>query len=170
MNTPHLEERWIEATGELAQEPKTGLSLQDDIVVGLEKFARVFRPGKVDKLSIRLEGWEDDIYVRWAWRWDPSSFVGGVAYRYAFDGSWSRWSVDHSYGYSPGHRPQPDGLGISMKIQQYDVLFKVEVVLLGLCCMSRGPVTRLAGRIPKKDDIPQRQPALLLNELVNFDE
>ena len=170
MSTPHLEERWIEASGELADEPRTRLSLQDDILGGLEKFARVFRPGKVDKLSIRLEGWEDDIQVLWAWRWDPSSFVGGVAYRYAFGGSWSKWSVDHSYGYSPGYRPQSDGLGISMKIQEYGVLFEVEVVLLGLCCMSRGPVTKLAGLIPRQEDIPRRQPALLLNELVNFDE
>ena len=50
MSTPHLEERWIEASGELADEPRTRLSLQDDILGGLEKFARVFRPGKVDKL------------------------------------------------------------------------------------------------------------------------
>ena len=78
--------------------------------------------------------------------------------------------MDHSYGYSPGHRPQSDGLGISMKIQEYGVLFEVEVVLLGLCCMSRGPVTKLAGLIPRQEDIPRRQPALLLNELVNFDE
>ena len=170
MSTPHLEERWIEPTGELADEPRTRISLDDDIVGGLEKFARVFRPGKVDKLSIHLEGWENDIRVRWGWKWDPSSFVGGVAYRYAFGGSWNRWSVDHSYGYVPGHRPQSDGHGISMKIREYGVIFEVEVVLLGLCCMSRGPVTKLAGRIPNEGHIPRRQPALLLNEIVNFEE
>ena len=170
MSTPHLEERWIEPSGELADEPRTQLSLHDDIVGGLEKFARVFRPGKVDKLSILLEGWEKDIHVRWGWTWDPSSFVGGVAYRYSFGGAWNRWSVDHSYGYTPGHRPQSEGMGISMKIQQYDVLFEVEVVLLGLCCMSRGPSTKLAGVIPKKEYVPPRQPALLLNELVNLNE
>ena len=170
MNTPHLEDRWIETNGELAEEPRTPISLHDDIVVGLEKFARVFRPGKVDRLSIHLEGWEDDIHVRWGWKWEPSSFVGGVAFRYAFGGSWNRWSVDHSYGYTPGHRPQSDGLGISMKIREYGVLFEVEVALLGLCCMSRGPVTRLAGRIPRKEHIPGRQPALLLNQMVNLDD
>lgn len=167
MSTPHLMERWIEANGELAVEPRTRLSLQDDVIGGLEKFSRVFRPGKVDKLSIHLEGWEDDIHVRWGWKWDPSSFVGGIAYRYAFDGAWKPWTVDHSYGYAPGHRPQSEGLGISMKIQKYDVLFEVEVVLLGLCCMSRGIVTKLTGRIPPKEDIPTRQPALILNEMVN---
>ena len=57
-----------------------------------------------------------------------------------------------------------------MKIREYDVQFEVEVVLLGLCFMSRGPVTSLAGRIPSKDHIPRRQPALLLNELVNLRE
>ena len=170
MSTPHLMERWIEANGELAIEPRTKISLQDDIIGGLEKFSRVFRPGKVDKLSIRLEGWEDDIGVRWGWKWDTSSFVGGIAYRYAFDGKWNPWSVDHSYGYTPGHRPQSEGLGISMKIQKYDVLFEVEVVLLGLCCMSRGPVTKLAGRIPPKEDIPSRQPALILNEYINSND
>ena len=170
MSTPHLEQRWIEANGELAEEPRTAIDIQDDIVGGLEKFARVFRPGKVEKLSILLEGWEDDIHVRWGWKWKPSSFVGGIAYRYSFGGSWSKWTVDHSYGYSPGRRPQSDGLGISMKIREYGVLFEVEVVLLGLCCMSRGPVTRLAGRIPNREEIPRRQPALLLREMVNLDE
>lgn len=166
MNTPHLEERWIEPSGELADEPRTRISLNDDIIGGLEKFARVFRPAGVDKLSIHLEGWEDDIHVRWGWTWDPASFVGGVAYRYSFGGVWNKWSVNHSYGYSPGHRPQSDGLGIAMKIQQYGVLFEVEVALLGLCCMSRGPVTKLGGRIPQEAEIPRRQPALLLNEMV----
>ena len=170
MSTPHLEERWIETNGELANEPRTHISVHDDVIVGLEKFARVFRPGEVDKLSIRLEGWEDDIHVRWGWKWDPSAFVGGVAYRYAFDGSWSRWEVEHSYGYEPGHRPNSDGLGIAMKIQKYGVMFEVEVALLGLCCMSRGPITRLQGLIPSKADIPTRQPALLLNERVAFDD
>ena len=170
MSTPHLEERWIEANGELAAEPRTQISFHDDVIGGLEKFARVFRPGKVDKLSVRLEGWEDDIYVRWGWKWDPSSFVGGVAFRYAFDGSWSRWTVDHSYGYTPGHRPNSDGLGIAMKIQKYDVSFEVEVVLLGLCCMSRGPVTNLICYIPPKEDIPAQQQVLLLNEMVNSDD
>ena len=167
MSTPHLEERWIEASGELAEEPRTGLSFDDDIIGGLEKFARVFRPGKVNKLSICVEGWEDDIRVQWGWRWDPSSFVGGIAYRYAFGNSWNRWTVDHSYGYTPGQRPQSDGLGISMKIQKYDVMFEVEVALLGLCCMSRGPITRLSGLIPKKEDIPRQQLSITLNELIN---
>lgn len=170
MSTPHLEQRWIEANGELSEEPRTAISVQDDIALGLVKFARVFRPGKVERLSIHLEGWEDDILVKWGWKWDPSSFVGGVAYRYSFDGAWNKWSVDHSYGFTPGHRPSSEGLGISMKIQKYDVLFQVEVVLLGMCCMSRGPVTRLAGRIPKKEHIPRRQPALLLNEMLKLDE
>ncbi len=170
MSTPHLEERWIEANGELAEEPRTQISITDDVIGGLEKFARVFRPGKVDKLIIVLEGWEDDICVRWGWKWDPSSFVGGVAYRYAFDGSWSRWTVDHSYGYTPGKKPNSDGLGIAMKIQKYGVLFDVEVALLGLCCMSRGPVTNLACLIPPKEDIPAKQPPLLLREMVNFDD
>lgn len=170
MSTPHLEERWIEANGELAEEPRTRLSLDDDILGGLEKFARVFRPGRVNKLTILLEGWEDDIHVRWGWQWDPSSFVGGIAYRYSFGGKWNKWTVDHSYGYEPGKRPQSDGAGISMKIREYDVQFEVEVVLLGLCCMSRGPVTSLAGRIPSKDHIPRQRPALLLNELVNLRE
>lgn len=170
MSTPHLEQRWIEANGELAEEPRTAISVEDDIALGLAKFARVFRPGRVDRLSIHLEGWEDDIHVRWGWKWDPASFVGGVAYRYSFDGAWNGWSVDHSYGFTPGHRPRSEGLGISMKIQKYGVLFQVEVVLLGMCCMSRGPVTTLSGWIPKKDDIPQRQPALLLNEMLKPDE
>ncbi|MCY4594033.1 MAG: hypothetical protein OXC19_04465 [Bryobacterales bacterium] len=170
MSTPHLEERWIEATGELAIEPRTRLSVADDIVGGLEKFARVFRPGRVEQLSIHLEGWEDDIQVRWGWRWSPSSFVGGLAYRYSFGGNLTKWSVDHSYGYEPGKRPNSDGMGISMKIREYGVLFEVEVVLLGLCCMSRGPVTKLAGLIPPKDQIPRRQPALLLNQLVGIQD
>lgn len=169
MSAPHLEKRWINAEGELSRDPQTRISLTEDIENGLEKFARVFRPGKISKLSIRLEGWENDISVRWGWQWDPSAFVGGVAYRYAFNGEWSSWEVDHSYGFSPGSRPSSDGLGIRMKIKRYGVLFEVEVALLGLCGMSRGPITKLAGRIPLKEDIPDRQPALLLNEMVNFD-
>ena len=170
MSTPHLEERWIESNGELAAEPRTRINFHHDVIGGLEKFARVFRPGKVDKLIIVLEGWENDIHVRWSWKWDPSSFVGGIAYRYAFGGSWSRWKVDHSYGFTPGKRPNSDGLGIAMKIQKYGVVFEVEVALLGLCCMSRGPVTKLSCRIPPKEDVPAKQPPLLLNEMVNFDD
>ncbi len=164
MSNPHLEKRWIESNGELATEPRTEISVQDDLIGGLAKFARVFRPGKVDKLSILLEGWEDEIRVRWDWDWDPSSFVGGVASRYSFGGAWSRWLVHHSYGYTPGHRPQAQG-GIAMKIQKYGVLFEVEVALLGLCCMSRGPITKLAGQIPPEEEVPTRQPALLLNKM-----
>ena len=42
MSTPHLEERWIEDGGELAEEPRTGMSLNDDIIVGVgEVRARV---------------------------------------------------------------------------------------------------------------------------------
>ena len=37
MSTPHLEERWIEDGGELAEEPRTGMSLNDDIIVGLNR-------------------------------------------------------------------------------------------------------------------------------------
>ena len=170
MSTPHLQERWIEANGDLAVEPRTELSVHEDVIGGLEKFARVFRPGKVDSLSIHLEGAEDDIHVRWGWKWNPSSFVGGIAYRYAFDGSWSRWTVDQSYGYAPGNRPTSDGLGIATKIQQYDAMFEVEVALLGLCCMSRGPATKLAGRIPAKEEIPAPRPALLLNEMAGPDD
>ena len=167
MSTPHLYNRWIETNGELAIEPRTKISLQDDLIVGLEKFARVFRPGKVEKLSIRIEGWEDEIHVRWGWRWEPSAFVGGIAYRFAFNGSWCPWTVDHSYGYAPGKKPNSDGMGIAIPIQEYGVMFEVEVVLLGLCCMSRGPVTKLSCRIPPKQDIPDKQPALLLNEMVS---
>ena len=167
--TPHLEKRWINPNGDLADEPQTPISLNHDLVVGLEKFARVFRPPRLDTMSILVEGWEDEVCTRWAWSWDPSSFVGGVAYRFAFGGNWSPWSVDHSYGYSPGHRPQSNG-GISMKIRHYGVLFEVEVVLLGLCCMSRGPVTRLAGWIPERENVPRQQPALILNELVHMEE
>ncbi len=170
MSTPHLEERWIEVNGELAIEPRTRLSINDDLLGGLEKFARVFRPGRVKKLSIVLEGWEDDIGVNWGWDWNPACFVGGVAYRYAFGGDWSKWTVNHSYGYSPGKRPNADGMGISMKVQQYGVLFEVEVVLLGLCCMSRGPVTKLAGYIPPENEVPKSQPALLLQQMTYFEE
>jgi len=35
--------------------------------------------------------------------------------------------------------------------------------------MSRGCVTKLAGQIESQENIPRRQPALLLNELINFD-
>jgi len=170
MSTPHLEERWIEESGELAVEPRTRLTAADDIVGGLEKFARVFRPGRVEQLTIHLEGWEDDIHVRWGWRWSTSSFVGGTAYRYSFGGNWTKWVVDQSYGYEPGKRPNSDGMGITMKIREYEVLFEVEVVLLGLCCMSRGPVTRLSGLIPPRDHIPRRQPALLLNQMVSIQD
>ena len=170
MSNPHLEERWIEANGELAIEPRTRLSLDDDILGGIEKFARVFRPGRVKKLSIILEGWENDIGVRWGWDWNPSSFVGGVAYRYSFDENWTKWSVDQSYGYSPGKSPNSDGGGISMKVREYGVMFAVEVVLLGLCCMSRGPITNLCGLIPQESEIPRKQPALLLNELTHLEE
>ena len=169
MSTPHLEDRWIEANGELAVEPRTEISVHDDVVQGLAKFSRVFRPGMVSKLSIYVEGWEDDIHVRWGWSWEPASFVGGVAYRYAFDGVWNRWAVDHSYGYTPGNKPNSDGLGIAMKIPEYGVSFEVEVVLLGLCCMSRGPAARLACRIPPKDDIPPREP-VLLNTMVSSED
>lgn len=167
MSTPHLYDRWIEANGELATEPRTQISLQDDLIGGLEKFARVFRPGRVGKLSIRIEGWVDEVHVRWGWRWDPSAFVGGIAYRFAFGEKWSPWTVDHSYGYVPGKIPNSEGMGIATPIQQYGVMFEVEVVLLGLCCMSRGPVTKLSGRVPTKQEIPDRQPALILNEMVS---
>ena len=45
MSTTHLVDRWVEANGELAEEPRTRISLHDDIIGGLEKFSRVFRPG-----------------------------------------------------------------------------------------------------------------------------
>lgn len=167
MSTPHLEERWIDVDGKLAVEPRTQISLHDDIIGGLEKFARVFRPGQVDRLSIRVAGWVNEVHVRWGWKWDVTSFVGGIAYRYAFGGSWSRWTVDHSYGYAPGRRPNSDGMGITTKIQKYGVLFEVEVVLLGLCCMSRGPVNKLDGRIPLREHLSDQQPAVLLNEMIN---
>ena len=32
MSAPHLAERWIEANGDLAVEPRTELSVQDDLI------------------------------------------------------------------------------------------------------------------------------------------
>ena len=170
MSTPHLEERWIDANGELAIEPQTRLSIDDDAIGGLEKFARVFRPGRVKKLRIVLEGWENDLGVQWGWDWNPACFVGGVAYRYAFGGDWTKWTIDHSYSFSPGKRPDADGMGISMKVQQFGVMFAVEVVLIGLCGMSRGPVTQLEGYIPPECQVPKTQPALLIQEMINFQD
>ena len=93
----------------------------------------------------------------------------GAAYRYAFDGSWSRWTVDQSYGYEPGNKPKSDGLGIAYEDTE------VRRYVRGRSGVTR-PVLyvprrsyELAARIPAKEGIAARQPALLLNEMVNPD-
>ena len=156
--------RWIGKDGELVNELNPGTLTQEEIKSGLEQLAVVFRPGKVDNIKITIEGWKNIISASWSWRWDLSSFVGGIIYRYSFDGVWSCWDINRSFGYSPGHSPGSSG-GIGVNIEKYDSFFQIEMALLGLFCITRGPIVRLAGKIPPKEKVPTDKPALLLHEM-----
>ena len=164
MPTSHFDARWISSDGELSKEPQTRLSLERDVIYGIERFARVFPPGEVSGLRIYIEGWENEICTRWNWTWDPLAFVGGVAYRYAFEGNWSKWSVSYADASAPGNHSDPMG-GVSTGIKQYDVTFGIQVALLGLCGISRGPIVEATAMIPPVERISTQQPAMVLYEM-----
>lgn len=129
MSESELAGRWVDENGELRAHPSTGpLPSDEDIRVGLAMLEHTFRPPSVDRISVVLEGWEEEIRVRWDWTVSPHALVGGYAYRYAYEDEWKKWSVSRlPLGYSPDRieaRKKEGHGGVSFKVGEYGIGFK----------------------------------------------
>lgn len=169
MTTRFNPDIWVGDDGELLHHPNNGVHpSNEDVQFGLMVWEFMSRPSSVNRISVTLEGWEDEIRVTGHWTVDPMAPVGGYIDRCAYGDELGPWRVHRVHvGYSPNRlleRRKEGTLGLAMKVKEYSTTFSYEVALLGLFGISRGPIASIQAIIPPKHLVPTTQPALRLND------